>query len=101
MTQEQIYCFEYVRDHRRLYERYAHSVFTEGTYSCGFHRGLKAAHFRELHVLHDMACNAEMIRLQCQGVYCHQVPGVQTAIFSERKLCGEAAYIMCVLLLPR
>jgi hypothetical protein len=23
MTQEQIYCFEYVRDHRPLYERYA------------------------------------------------------------------------------
>ena len=23
MTQEQMYCFEYVRDHRTLYERYA------------------------------------------------------------------------------
>jgi hypothetical protein len=43
-----------------------------------------------------MACNTEMIRLQDQGVYCHQVPGVETAIFSERGLCGEAAYVMYV-----
>ena len=71
-------------------------LFPDATYRRGLYRGLKASHFRELHVLREMACNAEMIRLQCQGVYCHQVPGVETAIFSERGLCGEAAYVMYV-----
>ena len=93
---EQIYMFEYIRDHRPLYERYVFVSYPHLFFLSCF-RGLKWDQFVELHVLRQTACNTESNRLRQHGVRLHAVPSAEAVIWGDRCLCGPAVYEVYVL----